>query len=561
LDALLKGEVSGFRIQTLFKDPNQVEAAKNFLRQIATHDEKPEDVSLYDVYFETKPLHGENWKAHLLGRDFKASGQQRVRILGAPLVDPSSSAALSTQSRDLLRSLLIYAGGALPTRPESTLSATLEFFLSSQEPVVFANYLKRSFIDFTRLDEAAQSEIFRKAVQNRFPDFETAEKLFSYLTQDEAVRFIRECLRKDPSASLALFERIRFPAWEVDTKKTSDESDFFPNLPQDTPFPKRQKAIDNFLGEPILTLKRKYAGDGGTVVRTTIKKYRWVGDTEVFSIESGKPGPTTVVFSPHYYEQNPRKMFHWLKDLPLKTGRVIFIPEANRAMALADGNARPMNNLFNKAFRDDRMDYLVIRRTEYLMGLVDGMIGLHDWTGRKPFYISDVVVDTEGKADPRLNPTGSPWIPKDVKQIAKFSHDATLEADPYSPGVAPQADPAVLEGTPQIQWQIADYSATKLEKLTGETFAFTVTPLAKRDSYRMDNSTAYMNYFLKKPAMTFEGTAEAEQGQLLAKVVYTLLLGYGHSIDQKFEEKLNDPSPAREPDLYQGVPTRDSVAK
>jgi len=558
LDALLKGKDPEVKLASLFKDSRQVQKAEAFLEHLATHDEKPDDVSLYDIYFETKHLYGdewgEDWQAKLLGKGFQAPLQRRVRALGAPLLAPSSPATLTTPARDLLQSLADYAKLAPPSRPEAALVAGLDFYLSTQEPKVFTDYLKGSYADFVGMDGAAQSELFRKAVDAAFPDYDTADKLLRYLSRDEGMRFIRECLRKDPAAALKLFEGLSLPPWEADPDAVSGESEFFPNLPQDLSYAKRQKKIDAFLGEPELTLKRKYTGADGKKIRTTVQKYRWVGDTEVFSVESEKPGPTTLVFAPHYHEQNPRKVFHWMKDLPLKSGRVIFIPEANRAMGRADGATVPMNSLFNKAFTDDRVDYLVVRRTEYLMGLVDGMIGLHDWSRHQPFFISDLVLDAEGKS---AGPVASPWLPKKVTEVAKFSHDAELESDSRS---KTEADASLLDEKPQAQWQVADYAATKLAALSGGSFAFTLTPLDPK-ARRIDQATAYMNYFLKKPAMTFEGTAEEEQGQLLARATYAMLLGFGHSIDAKFEKNLEDPDPKREPKLYEGVPTRGSVAK
>ncbi len=552
LEALLKGERADFKIPLVFKDARQVDKAKEFLQHLAEHDGRPDDVSLYDLYFETQHLHGEvwqeEWEPQLMSDQFQASRLHRVRTLGTTLLDTSSSAELGTQTRGLLESLAVYAGLSHPKAPEATLPATLEFYLNGQEPKVFKSYLKTDLAAFLAMDAQQQAELFTKAVQKKFPELETVEKLMPYFTQQEAMRFVRACLKKDPAASLSLFEKFRFPSWEGDPKLTSGESDFFPSLPQNFDYKKRQKAIDAFLGKPSLTLKRKYTGENNKAVHTTLKKYLWVGDTEVFSIESGNPGPTTLVFSPHFDEQNPRKMFHWLKDLPLKTGRVIFLPEANRAIGLADGKTRPMNSLFNKAFTDDRIDYLVVRRTEYLMGLVDGMIGLHDWQGHDPFFISDLILDDQGKSAP--GPTASPFIPADVQKIAKYSHSASLESK--------TSETKLLEEPLQLQWQIADFAATKLANLTGGSFGFTISPLANRDSQRIDNATAYMNFFLKKPAMTFEGTAEAEQGQLLARAVYSMLLGFGHSVDSKFEKSLEESSPKQEPDLYVGVPIKGS---
>src|SRR5690606_591120 len=146
---------------------------------------------------------------------------------------PSSPATLTTPARDLLQSLADYAKLAPPSRPEAALVAGLDFYLSSQEPKVFADYLKGSYADFVGMDGAAQSELFRKAVDAAFPDHDTADKLLRYLSRDAGMRFIRESLRTDPAAALKLFESLSLPSWEADPDAVSGESEFFPNLPQD----------------------------------------------------------------------------------------------------------------------------------------------------------------------------------------------------------------------------------------------------------------------------------------------------------------------------------------
>src|SRR4030095_1522435 len=239
-------------IPTLFKDSSKAELAAKFARHVATHDEKPNDISLYDVFYETYHLHGqqwnESWQSFFLGKDFKSSTQDRVLILGAPLLDASGSQNLSTQSKALIQSLSVYLQNFVPVQPPFSLIPQVNFFMTMKDPEDFSKYLKTPYADFLRLDEAKQIEVFQKEVEAKFPDVDTAERLLRYLTPDQGVLFIRECLRKDATASLALFEQVRFPNWVTHTEKTSGESDFFPNLPQDFSFAKRQKAIDKFLG-------------------------------------------------------------------------------------------------------------------------------------------------------------------------------------------------------------------------------------------------------------------------------------------------------------------------
>ncbi|HKY62230.1 MAG TPA: hypothetical protein VJR29_02335 [bacterium] len=544
LQALLRNSGAGASWLQVFQDPRQVGKAKEFIRHLATHDQSKDDVSLFDVYFETKHL-GEEWKEEwrdkILGWDFRLSQPERIRVLGQPLlgggIDPKPA-------RELLDSLAFYIGLMNPaTQPASRLTPLVDFYLKQSEPPIFARYLNMTYSGFLQLGPIQQSEAFEKAVKAKFPDAATAASLFSYLSPEEAQRFIKECLRQDPKASLDLFEKVPSPIGAA-LNKVFDESDYFPNLAQGTPYAKRQQQIDAFLPQPDKTWIRG---------QVTLKKYFWPGDTEVFSLEAKKPGPTTLVFSPHFDEPNPRKVFHWLKDLPLQSGRILFLPEANRAMAAAGHTTRLMNNEFNKAFQGDRIDQIIVRRTEWLLGLCDGMIGLHDWTEHSPFFISDVVIDADGVADPSLGPVASLWLPAQVRKIQRLSHPTTLEKE-MGPSEQPAAVAAAFKNGLQVPWQIADYAATRLAKLSGGSFEFSASPLARRDSRRIDNATAYMNFFLRKPAMTFEGTREEEHGQLEAQAVYALLLGFGHKIDPAFEKKLKDPNPTVEPDIYVGLP-------
>src|SRR4029453_5394203 len=180
----------GFKISDLFKDPTQAEIAAKFSRHVGTHDERPNDISLYDVFYETYHLDGqqwnEGWQPYLLGKDFKSSTQDRILILGASLLDSSSSKTLSTQSKTLLESLSVYLQGFVPIQPPASLIPLLNFFMRLKDPEDFSKYLKTPYADFLRLDEPKEIEIFRKAVESKFPDVDTVERLFRYLTPDHA---------------------------------------------------------------------------------------------------------------------------------------------------------------------------------------------------------------------------------------------------------------------------------------------------------------------------------------------------------------------------------------
>ncbi|HEX5033096.1 MAG TPA: hypothetical protein VFW62_01330, partial [bacterium] len=180
LKALLMNDGAGATWFKVFQDPRQAEKAKEFIRHLATHDLDKGDVSLFDVYFETKHL-GEEWKEEwrdkVLGWDFRLSQTERIRILGEPLliggIDPKPA-------RDLLDSLAFYVGLMNPaTQPASRLTPLLDFYLSQDEPPIFAQYLKLAYSSFLQLGPAQQSETFEKAVKTKFPDVAIATSLFS----------------------------------------------------------------------------------------------------------------------------------------------------------------------------------------------------------------------------------------------------------------------------------------------------------------------------------------------------------------------------------------------
>lgn len=174
------------------------------------------------------------------------------------------------------------------------------------------------------------------------------------------------------------------------------------------------------------------------------------------------------------------------------------------------------------------MDYLILRRVEYLMGLADGLIGVHD-SAKGPFFISDRGV----------TPRPSPRVE-----------------------MAPQP-PLPLEGA---HWQLAQKARETMKGISGmETYyapntRYSGMPLDADPSFlffatRPGGATGYMNQRLQKPAMTFEGNKGGDHGSLHAAAQYALLKAYGHQIDPAFETQiLTDPIP--EPNLYVGLPFR-----
>lgn len=538
----------------LIAHPERAEVAQKFIDRMAGFDGHPEDLSLYDYLFSSFYLYTLQWhdpwgaENFLEEKTFPYSTAEHIKVIGLPLLDPTTETKVSAQSRDLLQSLSYYLNSPAADHSQKKLQGLVDFYLKGREPAEFSWYFQVRYGNFLKLTPEQRSPVFEKAVADQWPTPETIETLSPYLQRSDLTLWMRACFKKDPMAAFALFEGVTLEknfsltsGYDHTTVDYSNEVELFPNLPQDTPYEKRQAAIDGFLGDPILVQEKKhYYG----AVKTTVKKYLWPGDTEVFSIESGKPGPTTLVFSPHYHEPNPRKYFHWLKDLPLKTGRVIFIPEANRAMNKLRSDTNAMNRIFNRSLLSQRIDHVIVRRVEYLMGLVDGIIGDHDaWGG--PFYISDFL-EVEDRPDLKTQP--SPWLQKEVLKIKEIKLDE--EKPEENPGKEPPTPKLLTEN--QVQWQIADYSRKKMRKLAGRDFRFTPETVRNEQSRSVKTTTGYAQYRLGKPAMTFEGNKREEHGQLHAMALYTLLLGFGHNIHRFFEKKLKDPLPPMEPELYRG---------
>lgn len=543
----------------LIQHPDRAKVARNFIDQVAQLDGNPDDLSSYDYLVSSFYLYARQWKEpwgkqfFLEHRAYPYAPAEHIKTLGRPLLD-AGDGTLATQSRDLLQSLAVYLKAQPPGDPNLNLIPLVDFFLTGKDPEVFTRSLHISYHDFLTGSPEDKAGIFQQAVEAQWPTPEMVEGLYPYLENRDLFLLKLECFKKDPQAALALFEQVSLPenfSLGINDPFFSDEVKLFPNLPQDTPFPERQAAIDAFLGEPALVEEKKHYWGAA---KTKIKKYLWPFGTEVFSIESGKPGPTTLVFSPHFHEPNPRKYFHWIKDLPLKSGRVILIPEANRAMGRAREETNPMNRIFNRALLSERMDYVIVRRVEYLIGLVDGVIGDHDaWKG--PFYISDVLVDENGEGKPSLGPKPSPWVPKEVLKIKEINYDAEAPEAPTQktePEEDAESKPPKILSENQVQWQIAEYSRKKLRQLTGRDFFFEPEAVQDETAHSIITTTGYTQYRLGKPAMTFEGNKKREHGRLHAMAIYTLLRGFGHKIDARFEKKLKDPLPKMEPELYRG---------
>lgn len=547
-------EGQGEFLNFLIAHPERGRVAQKFTDHVAGFDGHPEDLSLYDYLYSSFYLYTLQWhdpwgmEIFLNEKTFPYSTAEHIKIIGHPLLDPATESKVSTQSRDFLQSLSHYLNAQAADHPQKNLQGLVDFYLKGREPAEFSWYFQITYGNFLKLPPEQRSQTFEKAVAYQWPTPQTVETLSPYLQRSDLTLWMRACFKKDPMAAFALFEAVALEknfsltsGYDHPSVDYSGEVELFPNLPQDTPYPERQSAIDAFLGDPAQVQEKKhYYG----AVKTTVKKYLWPGGTEVFSIESDKPGPTTLVFSPHYHEPNPRKYFHWLKDLPLKSGRVIFIPEANHAMSKLRSDTNAMNRIFNRSLLSQRIDHIIVRRVEYLMGLVDGIIGDHDsWEG--PFYISDFL-EVEGQTD--LKPQPSPWVPKEVLKIGEIKLE---EEKPEENQAGEAREPKILRQN-QVQWQIADYSRRKLRKLAGRDFRFTPETIGNEQSHSVKTTTGYAQYRLGKPAMTFEGHKRKEHGQLHAMAIYTLLLGFGHNIHRFFEKKLKDPLPPMEPELYRG---------
>lgn len=544
---------AGLLLNSLIEDPGRAAVTKKFLERVASFDGKPEEISSYDYLFSSFYLYstqwGGNWQEKFFFNEelFPFSMAEHIKTLAGPLVEPYADKTVASQSRQMLQSLALYLQGFDPSDSNAKLLPLMDFFLNGKEPQNFSDYFKVLYKEFLSSSDEKKAEIFQKAITAQWPSHELLEALSPYLQQNDMILLTSVCFKKDAKAAFPLFEELSLPRYfslRTDSRRWSDEVKIFPSLPQDHPFPDRQKVIDDFLGAPLQVWEKKYPGTG---TKTTVKKYQWAYETEVFSIESGKPGPTTLVFSPHFHEPNPRKYFHWLKDLPLQTGRVIFLPEANHAMRRAGLDTVPMNRIFNQALLSQRIDHVLVRRVEYLMGLVDGVIGDHD-AGNGPFYISDILIDQNGNGSAALSPKGSPWIPKEVTKIEEIDYGPPPKAssESYRP------DPTTLGKENQLQWQIADYSRKRLRKLAGRDFSFVPENIQDESSHSVMTTTGYVQWRLGKPAMTFEGHVRKEHGQLHAMAIYTLLLGFGHKISPQFEKKLKDPLPKMEPELYRG---------
>lgn len=527
--------------------------AKKFLEHVAGHDGNPKSISQHDLDYAQYHLFGEQWKEKWHERFFRnsrqSSFQERIRDLGQPLLNTSSPKDLIQGSKGFLTSLRTYLE-ALPAKDiKRTLLPSVKFYLDSKNPKSFKDFLKSTYADFMKLPEPKKTQLFRKALAGGLPKLEILQDLLPYFTPEEATQFRREAFKKDLMGALALFEKGEIPktgTLRQNKELKSNESEFFPKLPQNTSYKKRQAAIDKFLGKPEHYSHRSHWVIN-KVVSPTIKRYRWVGDTKVFVIDSGKPGPTTLIFSPHFHEKNPRKVFHWFKDVPLESGRIIWLPEANVAMRRAGKSTVPMNGLFNESLTSDRIDYVVVRRVAILMGLVDGMVGVHDGGGGL-FYISDYILARDKKTKKPLAPIASPYVPKNVLKIKKLSSARRVRRF--------RMNNTKFREKPQLQWKIAEASRRVLEKMTDRSYYFRPEGIRGPNAPSADSATGYMNFHLRKPAMTFEGRKGAEHGQIHAQAIYSLLLAFGHKINPSFRKTLKNPNPKIEPKLYKGLPIK-----
>lgn len=499
-----------------------------------------------------------DWRAGLFGPDWTlpvsaaqspalaGDADERLEILADPLRHPGRyTAACVALARGLFESLL-EPSSAQSTAFEAALTIYAESVLhDSAAEASFKNYFHTSWWQFSNRSIEGRGRILNRSVARALPSVQELRLIAPLLGDTEFAVLTELCFLKNAAASFALFEQSPYPfsqatfdtgasgilvnhdgkVYERYWQATGQGGHFqFPSLSQKAPYAERMRQLYDFLGTLILSLDKAF-NDSRSAERfpTQLKKYEWVGGTEVFVLDSQRPGPVTLVFAPHFHEDNPRRAFHWMKDLPLESGAVVFIPEANRAMAQLGQDTRAMNVLFPSSLESSRVDHLVLRRVQRVMGLVDGFIGVHD-SKTGPFFVSDAGVTPEPSAWVHLledGVHGAHW------QLAAKARETMKAIEGMSAYYAPQAD----------------YDGGRLDE--DPSFAFFATQPA--------GATGYMNVTLNKPAMTFEGKKSADHGALHAAAQYALLRAYGHDIDSEFETRVFAVNPTPEPALYEGL--------
>jgi len=527
-----------------------------FIKDIEKSDGKDKTLSRFDVLWalvDQSKSNNSDWWHEIFSPDWSLSSSidERLQILAAPLLQGGQygfTAALKS------RALFVDIAKSKAETSTSNLLASLHIYAeslikNSTAEITFKKYFGISWHDFSNNSIKKRAEMMTAAVERGLPDTFQCKQIIVLLSGTEYNLLTELCFLNNTEASFALFEAnpYPFPPKQIDygargMQSFSDSSEYqdyweathlpahfsFPSLNQNVPYEMRMQKLRAFLGEPTLSKNTELTdSQTGTAFSTQLQKFNLVGNTECFLLDSHKPGPVTLVFSPHFHEPNPRRAFHWMKDLPLQSGAVIFMPEANRAMHDMEMDTYAMNAIFDKTLKSSRVDYLVLRRIEYMLGLADGLIGVHDsQTG--PFFISD--------RGPQ--PIPSQWV--------------TLPPDPA----------LQKQG---VHWQLTQQAREIMKGMRGldadhnpKASYRGITPLDQDPSFQLMatppfGATAYMNARLKKPAMTFEGNMTGNHGPLHAAAQYALLKAYGHQIDPAFEAEILE-EPLIERDIYEGLP-------
>lgn len=539
-------------------DWTDLEKVSIFLKDIKHADGKGQTLSRFDVLWtlvEQSKLNDSAWWHKIFAPDWSplSSIDERLQILAAPLLQGAQYGFTAAQKS---RALFVDLMKAKTETPTSDLLASLHIYAeslikNSTAEIAFKKYFGISWHDFSRNPIKKKAQIITAAIERGLPDTFQCKKIINLLSGTEYNLLTELCFLNNPEASFGLFEANPYPFPPVQRDRgsagvlsTSDSAKYqeyweatqlsahfiFPSLDQNASYETRMQKLQAFLGEPTLTQNKDFTdSQTGAAFSAELQKFTFVGNTECFVLDSQKPGPVTLVFSPHFHEPNPRRAFHWMKDLPLQSGAIIFMPEANRAMHDLGMDTYAMNSIYDETLKSSRVDYLVLRRIEYMMGLADGLIGLHD-SKTGPFFISDT----------RTQPIPSQWT--DLPPDSLFKKQG-------------------------VHWQLAQQARETMKKMSGmdayydPQASYPGHTLDKDPSFKLiatppSGATAYMNSRLQKPAMTFEGNKTNDHGPLLAAAQYALLKAYGHQIDPAFETKILE-EPLIEPDIYKGLPPHD----
>jgi hypothetical protein len=255
------------------------DASLDFLFHLSSHDNTPEDVSLFDLHYSRFELDGRQWGepwaedplAPFPGETYEGW----LRTMGAPLLDPGSSPGFRAQAREYLEAYSRHLEGLPETNPLRCLRPALEFYLTGREAAVFRDYLQISWADWQGLSEERRAEHLAGRIAAQFPTASVVEDLYGLFSRHDQYLFCAACFRADAIRSFNLFEAAHVPRLadrRVGHEFNTDEFQLFPNLPQDTPFAERQAAIDTYLGTPVLDVK-PYVAHYDSEPKATIPKW------------------------------------------------------------------------------------------------------------------------------------------------------------------------------------------------------------------------------------------------------------------------------------------------